>query len=212
MTQTGPFYFKSPNSDKDLYESDSLLSWVLWVLVIFYALITIFYIGVLVNSTTFRHTYIDPSLPTPGTLISDRYDVYWVSYLLSVIVTVVFPGAVLMMVLFRDVYSSNIIWLLGILILMVFHVFALFILTIAYIDCDGPCATEPGTFTWVYWLNVLFLVLHVLYLVIVGIYWSSDVPIESSIAEVEVEEDVEARVVRGQYTGGKQRNIKKRNH
>lgn len=215
MRQTGPFYYKSPNgdSDIDLYEREPLLNWVIWLLVIFYAIIIIFYIGILINNVVFRYTYVDPSLPTPGTLISDRYDIYWVSYLLTVIVSVLFPSAVLMMILYRNNYGCNVVWFSGILLLMVFHVFSLFIQTIDYIQCDGPCSRDFNTFLWIYWLNVMFLIVHLLYATIIGLYWASNIPfVRKQLSKPEPEPDqnqvtdVESRMVTGGYQQQQQKN------
>lgn len=222
MIQTGPFYYKdpvnSPANDYDMYETDSLLNWVIWLLVIFYSVVTVFYIGILINSVLFRYTYVDPSMPIPGTLISDRYDIYWVAYLLTIIVTVLFPSAILMMTLYRNVYGCNIVWFSGILLFVVLHVFSLFIQTIDYFQCDGPCSRDFSTFAWIYWINIFFLVFHALYIIIVGLYWAQNIPLkgqkklvtEGAFGTEKNTEDVESRIVVGGISQQKKYNLKQR--
>lgn len=128
----GPFVSKS---GEDIYEQDNLLQWVLWLLIFFYIIATLFYIGIFINNTQFEHTYVKhPS--TPGTLTSDRYNLYWAAYFITVVVAVFFPIVVMLMILFRETYGCNLFNTVVFILAFSAHLFAMVVLTTAYIQSN----------------------------------------------------------------------------
>ena len=137
----GPFVL---NDDTDIYDSDTLLQWLIWLIILFYSLVVVFYIGIFINNTTFEHTYTKhPS--SPGILSSERYNLYWFVYAITVVVAALFPILAMLMVLFRDTYGCNVVNTIILFLAFAAHLFAFIVLTSAYIQCnhafspDNPC-------------------------------------------------------------------------
>ena len=130
----GPFVNKN---NEDVYESDQLLQWLLWLIVVFYAIMVIFYVGVFINNTQFEHTYTkNPS--QPGILTSQRYNIYWTAYMISVIVALVFPIVAMLLVGLRNIYGMNILNTTLLILIFSAHLFSVVVLTSAYIGCNQP--------------------------------------------------------------------------
>lgn len=227
----GPFV--TSNGD-DIYEQDNLLQWILWLTVTFYIIATLFYIGIFINNVQIEHTYVKhPS--TPGTLTSDRYNLYWVAYFLTIVVAVFFPVVLMLMILFRETYGCNVFNTVVFVIAFSAHLFAVIVLLTAYVqankvesdpnnpansklwcclheiysnpinDCPNvtPCIgpNVPASlselqidpdFLWIFWLNVYFLVLHVVFGGVIASYWQS--PTKDYVYKKMDDEDVESKI------------------
>jgi hypothetical protein len=137
----GPFV---TSDGTDIYTSDRLLQWLLWILISVMCVCSLIYVGIIINNATFEHTYTKHP-GSPGTLSSERYTFYWWVYWASTIVIVLAPPLAMFMILFRTTYASNLLVMLLLLLLALAHVFVLVSLVSAYATCNrngyplNPC-------------------------------------------------------------------------
>jgi len=136
----GPFY----HNDTDVYEEDGTLHWLLWILLVFYGFIVVFYLAVPINNSSRKYTYFE-SITPPGTLSSDRYDIYWFAYVFSIVAAIGIPFSLLVMIIYRKTYGCNVGWTVTMIVLALLQLIALFIMFGAIIQCnhdgnpENPC-------------------------------------------------------------------------
>ena len=98
----------------------------------FYIIASLFYVGIFINNSNREHTYFkNPSIP--GTLYSERYDVYWFAYFFSVVAVTLIPVAVLMLMLFKNNVALYVI--LGLFVIL--QLFTVVIFSGAYVECNN---------------------------------------------------------------------------
>jgi len=145
----GPFY----RNGEDAFETDTLLNRMIWLFLVFYALVVIVYIGVFINNSSREHTYFKyPGAvgPGPGTLTSHRYDIYWFAYFFSAISVITVPFAILLMIVYRESRDCSIGWMVVTVVLMLLQVFSVFVLFGAMAQCnhDGQVGNPCNSKVW----------------------------------------------------------------
>ena len=146
---SGPFY----RNGVDTFETDTLLNRMIWLLLIFYTIVVLLYVGVFISNSSREHTYFKyPGAigPGPGTLTSDRYDLYWFAYFFSTIAIIAVPFTILMMIVYRESYGCNVGWTVTLVILMLLQVFTMFVLFGAMVQCnhDGQVGNPCNSKLW----------------------------------------------------------------
>jgi hypothetical protein len=133
----GPFY----KNGVDIYETNTALRVVSTIFLTVFVIGFVVYIGVAINSISFKHTYFD-NPGDPGTLTSTRYTYLWFVVMLSVVSMGFLWVALIIMITFRDNYGSHMFWFILYFLLIGLLVFVLLVLVGQFISCNDP--TQPN--------------------------------------------------------------------